>query len=256
MQKNLKGSILKLRKEGMSMKQISKNLKCSISNVSFHLNNEGLGGALNDRKTDLLYGLSKEDIDKISGERKKGLTYKEINKKLNISQDKIAKICKINNLPKSHKFFVSEECIKNINEQYDILKSINKVAKVLKLTKRTVRKYLYKIHIRKEDILIRKKKNIEHVNNARRKRKIELLEYKGGKCEVCGYSKSIYSLQFHHLDQEKKDFTIGGRNYSWERMKREVDKCVLLCANCHCEVHEEINIYGVSKIVDNILLKK
>jgi DNA-binding CsgD family transcriptional regulator len=253
MQKKLKGSILELRKEGLSMKQISGKLKCSISTVSFHLNNEGLGGILSIKKTDLLFGLSNDDIDKISEERKKGLTYKEINKKLNISQDKIAKICKVNNLPKSHKFFISEECVKNINIQYDLHKSINKVSKILKLSKRTVRKYLYKIHIRKEDILIRKKKNVEHVNNARRKRKIELLEYKGGKCEVCGYSKSIYSLQFHHLDPEKKDFTIGGRNYSWERMKKEVDKCILVCANCHCEIHEEIREKGDSEIINKIV---
>jgi hypothetical protein len=49
-------------------------------------------------------------------------------------------------------------------------------------------------------------------------------------------------LQFHHLDPTKKDFTIGGKSWSYERLKQEVDKCILVCANCHIEIHEEINI--------------
>lgn len=65
------------------------------------------------------------------------------------------------------------------------------------------------------------------------------VEYKGGKCERCGYNKCIVALDFHHLDPSQKDFTISNRNvdWDWEVVKQEVDKCILLCANCHRELH-------------------
>ena len=71
-----------------------------------------------------------------------------------------------------------------------------------------------------------------------RKTKLKAIEYKGGKCIVCGYNKSIRALQFHHLDPTQKDFGISGTTKSFEKLKPELDKCVLLCANCHGEVHE------------------
>jgi hypothetical protein len=72
----------------------------------------------------------------------------------------------------------------------------------------------------------------------RQRTKQKAIDYKGGKCGLCGYSKSVWSLTFHHLDPTKKDFNISSGNCkSWERIKAEVDKCVLLCANCHGEVH-------------------
>ena len=65
-----------------------------------------------------------------------------------------------------------------------------------------------------------------------------LVEYKGGKCELCGYNKSLSALTFHHVNSNEKEFTIGGKNYSKEKMIKEVDKCILVCQNCHCEIHE------------------
>ena len=67
------------------------------------------------------------------------------------------------------------------------------------------------------------------------------VKYKGGKCCVCGYSRCMRALQFHHLDRKKKEFGIGANNthhLSWEKVKREVDKCVLVCAVCHAEIEE------------------
>lgn len=74
-----------------------------------------------------------------------------------------------------------------------------------------------------------------------RKTKLKAIEYKGGKCIVCGYNKSIRALQFHHLDPTQKDFGISGTTKSFEKLKPELDKCVLLCANCHGEVLLDIN---------------
>ena len=63
-----------------------------------------------------------------------------------------------------------------------------------------------------------------------------LLEYKGGKCEHCGYNRYRGALEFHHKDPAEKDPT-GLRKRSLDALKKEVDKCVLLCANCHREEH-------------------
>ena len=69
--------------------------------------------------------------------------------------------------------------------------------------------------------------------------KVLAVEYKGGKCEKCGYNTNIKALDFHHLDPSQKDFTISTqKNTSLDRLKPELDKCILLCANCHREQHD------------------
>jgi len=68
------------------------------------------------------------------------------------------------------------------------------------------------------------------------------VEYKGNSCAICGYNKCLKALEFHHLHINGKDFGISAKGYtrSWYNVKRELDKCILLCANCHREVHEGI----------------
>lgn len=79
------------------------------------------------------------------------------------------------------------------------------------------------------------------VNRQRDERKRKCLEYKGSKCEKCGYSKCKRALTFHHTDATLKEFQISGNHArSWESTKKELDKCMLLCFNCHMEVHEEL----------------
>ena len=73
-----------------------------------------------------------------------------------------------------------------------------------------------------------------------------LIEYKGGKCEQCGYNKCDGALQFHHIDPKEKDFTISqvnlnDTNFSIDKIIEEVNKCQLLCANCHAEIHYSKN---------------
>jgi hypothetical protein len=79
---------------------------------------------------------------------------------------------------------------------------------------------------------------IKAVTKRRRKVKAMSIEYKGGKCQNCGYKKCQGALELHHLDISKKSFGIGDKGYtrSWEKVKAELDKCILLCANCHREV--------------------
>lgn len=66
------------------------------------------------------------------------------------------------------------------------------------------------------------------------------IEY-GGKCSYCGYDKCLDALQFHHLDPTEKEFHLGqGRGKKLETIKAELDKCVLLCSNCHIEEHAKL----------------
>lgn len=82
---------------------------------------------------------------------------------------------------------------------------------------------------------------IERVSLQRKELKIKAVEYKGGKCVECGYHKCIAALEFHHTDPTVKEKNIA--KYStrqWEAVKLELDKCILVCANCHREIHENI----------------
>jgi hypothetical protein len=68
--------------------------------------------------------------------------------------------------------------------------------------------------------------------------KIKSVNYLGGKCKLCGYNKSTKALQFHHRDPNQKSFELSKAMYSrWEIIQPELDKCDLLCANCHAELH-------------------
>ena len=66
-----------------------------------------------------------------------------------------------------------------------------------------------------------------------------LLQYKGGKCVVCGYNKCVAALDFHHIDPSQKDFAVGRslKNMNITKVEKELDKCVILCSNCHREFH-------------------
>ena len=80
--------------------------------------------------------------------------------------------------------------------------------------------------------------NYENVKNSRQRLKTRLLFVMGEKCAICGYHKCNTALEFHHLDPVEKEFTLGANtNISTEKALEEMQKCVLLCANCHRELH-------------------
>lgn len=92
--------------------------------------------------------------------------------------------------------------------------------------------------------VVKLKNNIENkitrsqsVVSWRKRTKQRLVEYKGGKCECCGYNRCIEALEFHHLNPSEKDFTISGTSKAFETLKKEVDKCIMVCSNCHKEIH-------------------
>ena len=86
-----------------------------------------------------------------------------------------------------------------------------------------------------------------------RKRRIKLRrmarEYKGGKCEICGYFKCQRALSFHHINPKEKSFGVSekGLTRSWDIIRKEIDKCILICANCHMEIHDGITQLPVRK---------
>lgn len=70
-------------------------------------------------------------------------------------------------------------------------------------------------------------------------KKYKAIQDKGGKCEICGESR-LATLCFHHLDPSMKEIKLDGRtfaNLSSDRIQQEIDKCQLLCHNCHQVIH-------------------
>lgn len=86
-------------------------------------------------------------------------------------------------------------------------------------------------------------KNSEAVINWRRRTKIRSLELLGGKCCMCGYDKCVRALDFHHINPKEKEFSVSadGSTRSWKRIEKELQKCIILCKNCHSitPVHKE-----------------
>jgi len=152
---------------------------------------------------------------------------------------------------------ILEECIDNNM-------SIREIAKIQKKGYSTIKYWLDKYKLKTKKTNIQKDKVCPHHKDATVKRdsagkwrckkcasaavikrrkllKLKAIEYKGGACEICKYSKYYGALEFHHIDPSKKDFGIAanGLTRAWEKIKQELDKCQLLCANCHREVHAE-----------------
>jgi hypothetical protein len=85
-----------------------------------------------------------------------------------------------------------------------------------------------------------KKQHKERRKDRGTKRKEEAIRLKGGQCEQCGYNKCIRALTFHHIDSKEKKFTLDQRAMSQRTLEEimiEVNKCQLLCFNCHMEHH-------------------
>jgi hypothetical protein len=81
--------------------------------------------------------------------------------------------------------------------------------------------------------------NTCRASKKRKDNKLKALEFMGGsKCSKCGYDKCHFALDFHHIDEDKKKFTLSAHwNYSWQKLLPEIKKCVVLCRNCHAELH-------------------
>lgn len=84
--------------------------------------------------------------------------------------------------------------------------------------------------------------NPESVKKWRKATKERIVASMGGKCQICGYSKCHEALELHHINPEEKEFQLGkimANPISWDRIVVELRKCIMLCANCHREVHND-----------------
>lgn len=82
--------------------------------------------------------------------------------------------------------------------------------------------------------------SVKEVNELRRSRKALVISVLGGSCMLCGYSRCQRNLTFHHI--ENKSFSLAEREFqfSWKKLLPEICKCVLICHNCHGEVHDGV----------------
>lgn len=127
---------------------------------------------------------------------------------------------------------ITEELLEKMQIRYDECKDLKIVSKEfnvsinrLKNLKRRVPKYLK-----------------EALKDRRFRVKSLLVEYKGGKCQICNYNKCLSALEFHHINPMNKDFNIAANSKyrNLTKLKKEVDKCILVCANCHREIHAKL----------------
>ena len=81
----------------------------------------------------------------------------------------------------------------------------------------------------------------ERVKNRRHFIKQSIIYVMGEKCQCCGYDKCQSALELHHIDPEEKEFSFGeNSNKNWESIEKELPKCILVCANCHREIHSDL----------------
>ena len=149
--------------------------------------------------------------------------------------------------------------------------SQHKIAKILNVSQATIQRYLKQFNLKTKSMdfniyrnnpylceqcgetnkaefpplrkSLCKKCHQKYMSNLRLERKKILVDYKGGKCQICGYNKYYGALDFHHLDPNTKDPDwIKLRQRKLEKIKEELDKCILLCSNCHKEVHANLTV--------------
>lgn len=91
---------------------------------------------------------------------------------------------------------------------------------------------------------------------ARRRHRLKriLVEEAGGKCALCGYSRCVRALEFHHLDPDTKQYELGfrGCTRSLASLREEASKCALLCSNCHAEVEAGITAVPLNSVPDAV----
>ena len=68
--------------------------------------------------------------------------------------------------------------------------------------------------------------------------KQQLVLLKGNKCALCGYNKNLSGLHFHHVNPFEKSFNIAEKSKISKELLEELNKCILVCSNCHTQCHD------------------
>ena len=185
--------------------------------------------------------------DEILKLRREGYSYNEIHRLLKCAKSTISYHCSKAGLPRlKDEIILTEQDIEKIKDLFVNGVTKKSISEHFNISDYEVRKYItgLKRFSRFPEGLTKKQKQVILVTERRKKLKEMAIEYKGGKCSKCGYNKCVNALEFHHIDPSKKDFGIGnnGHTRSWNKTKIELDKCIIVCANCHREIHYELNL--------------
>lgn len=109
---------------------------------------------------------------------------------------------------------------------------------------------------RKSQTLCKSCHNMKTIKRGRQNR-ATYIEYKGGKCKRCGYNRCYDALEFHHPDPAGKEPTFRSiRYWGLAKAKRELDKCILLCSNCHREEHCTVDLAGIEPATFSLQKKR
>ena len=180
--------------------------------------------------------------------RKEGKTYNEIVDILGVSKSTISYYCKLAGL--DGRIDGKGLSGKNIEEIKTFYKThtMSETKKEFNLCSGTIKKIVERKN-KKLSEGERKEYNYNHVKSFRKKNKLRAVNKMGGKCNICGYNKCLTALEFHHLDPTKKDFTPSkNMNMSWDKIEKELEKCILVCSNCHREIHEGITLVSIRPV--------
>ena len=121
--------------------------------------------------------------------------------------------------------------------------STREIANSIGISQTAVRYRLNKCNLttnNKPQTRLKPKNRQEQKKKKGRKIRLDLIKYLGGKCQKCGYCKNSAVLTFHHVEEKTKKFKLDMRscsNRSLVKLYAEAKKCILLCANCHTELH-------------------
>jgi hypothetical protein len=115
------------------------------------------------------------------------------------------------------------------------------IAKLIGVTKESVR---YHLNAGYRD-------RFKHRQSKNRKLKIDALKLKfGGRCSICGYDRCLEALHFHHRNPDGKSFGISGKRHGMgaNHLISEAEKCDLICANCHAELHAGLRLERLAEV--------
>lgn len=225
--------LLELRKEGYTASEIAKILECSKATVSKYFKEYGIGNIINNMYDDTVDKKILIRFTLLIGQHK---TNDEIKQELKITDDDFYNLLFKYKYHRHYKKEFTEEEKEQLQKRYEELGNIKLLAKESHISRNTLMSF-----IKLKNRGINKMTGYEKLKSYRKRVKEKLVKYKGGKCELCGYCRCYSALDFHHIDPENKSFHISANlNKSFDTLKKEVDKCIMVCANCHREIHEGI----------------
>jgi hypothetical protein len=152
----------------------------------------------------------------------------------------------------------TESEINSLKEKYSAREHINDISKYLGRGKRGVQHMIKRLNLKRSPVRYKKRnalsrkeimdrfynKNKKEIYQRKRNRirnyKRYLIDSLGGKCKICGYNKCMAALEFHHGEKNKEN-SLGVliKDYSKQKALKEANKCIILCANCHRELHHK-----------------